>query len=385
MSTVFYSWQSDREHTRQTIKQALLQAIQTLNAETPHQPLSLDEDTANEPGSPEIASAILDKIAACGIFVADVTPISEPTTSRVTPNPNVLIELGYALGTGLGGARVISVVNRDHLPEGKPEGLPFDLRHRRVVLYSSADVESLPDDLAEALRLVNAARERAGLPPGVTDEALRVLDAVAVRATNGQEYPQHLSPHGVGELRAEVGLPQAHLNQILSRLRQEHLVEYDEWSQPFGHCRLAPRGILLTEWLKDRQGVGKAYQALAASVSCRSAAGEFSRIATLAADTGAGSLLVYAILKAWEERDLLHVVEVVGPPSSCLVEGVRPLVGEEARRLPLEVFDTPPPPRPRPSEFPDTSRGSRLSTEDFVAIEDAVRTGMIDLGTAGRW
>ena len=220
VSTVFYSWQSDREQTRQTIKQALLQAIQTLNAETPHQPLSLDEDTANEPGSPEIASAILDKIAACGIFVADVTPISEPTTSRVTPNPNVLIELGYALGTGLGGARVISVVNRDHLPEGKPEGLPFDLRHRRVVLYSSADVESLPDDLAEALRLVNAARERAGLPPEVTDEALRVLDAVAVRATNGQEYPQHLSPDEVGELRAEVGLPQAHLNQILSRLHQ---------------------------------------------------------------------------------------------------------------------------------------------------------------------
>ena len=216
-------------------------------------------------------------------------------------------------------------------------------------------------------------------------EALRVLDAVAVRATNGQEYPQHLSPDEVGELRAEVGLPQTHLNQILSRLHQEHLVEYDEWSQPFGHCRLAPRGILLTEWLKDRQGVGKAYQALAASVSCRSTAGEFSRIATLAADTGAGSLLVYAILKAWEERDLLHVVEVVGPPSSCLVEGVRPLVGEEARRLPLEVFDTPPPPRPRPSELPDTSRGSRLSTEDFVAIEDAVRTGMIDLGTAGRW
>ena len=120
-SAAAHSWQSDREQTRQTIKQALLQAIQTLNAETPHQPLSLDEDTANEPGSPEIASAILDKIAACGIFVADVTPISEPTTSRVTPNPNVLIELGYALGTGLGGARVISVVNRDHV-SGNSDG-----------------------------------------------------------------------------------------------------------------------------------------------------------------------------------------------------------------------------------------------------------------------
>ena len=343
MHTVFYSWQSDRDQTRQTIKQALQQAIQTLNIENPHQLLSLDEDTDSEPGSPEIASVILDKISACAIFVADVTPINEPTANRVTPNPNVLIELGYALGTGLGSERVISVANRDHLPDGKPEGLPFDLRHRRVVLYSVADAESLPDDLAKQLKLVNAARERAGLPEGVTGEALRVLNAIAVLTIDGQEYPQHCTPDEISKLQAEFGLSQVQLNQILSRLRQEHLVEYDEWHKPFGQCRLEPRGILLTEWQSDRQGVEQTYQTLAVIVGSHSAAGEYPDIATLTTHTAAGPLLVYAILKVWEERDLLHVGETLGPLSSCFIERIRPLVGEEAHRSVEEVFRTPPP------------------------------------------
>ena len=43
------------------------------------------------------------------------------------PNPNVMLEYGYALDA-LGNQRLIGVFNKAF---GKPDDLPFDLRHRR--------------------------------------------------------------------------------------------------------------------------------------------------------------------------------------------------------------------------------------------------------------
>lgn len=54
---------------------------------------------------------------------------------RATPNPNVLVELGYAAHS-LGWDRIIVVVNTAH---GAIEELPFDFRARRVVTYRFAD------------------------------------------------------------------------------------------------------------------------------------------------------------------------------------------------------------------------------------------------------
>ena len=57
----------------------------------------MDQDTAGIAGWPDIASTILTKIEKCEVFVADLTPINGPEPdSRPTPNPNVMLELGYA-------------------------------------------------------------------------------------------------------------------------------------------------------------------------------------------------------------------------------------------------------------------------------------------------
>jgi len=50
---------------------------------------------------------------------------------RKTPNPNVPIELGYAVKT-LGWERVICVVNGDYC---NIEHLPFDIRNNRASVY----------------------------------------------------------------------------------------------------------------------------------------------------------------------------------------------------------------------------------------------------------
>jgi len=52
---------------------------------------------------------------------------------RPTPNPNVLIELGYALKR-LGWNRILMILNAEF---GKVEALPFDLRMKRVITYTA--------------------------------------------------------------------------------------------------------------------------------------------------------------------------------------------------------------------------------------------------------
>ena len=125
-NTVFFSWQSDLGETRTVVQAALRRAIRNLNRDLALEGAwRLDEDTSGVAGWPEITSAILDKIERCEVFVADITPINGPQSSfRLTPNPNVLFELGYALATGSGRTRIICVVNAAYLPDGDLKELP---------------------------------------------------------------------------------------------------------------------------------------------------------------------------------------------------------------------------------------------------------------------
>ena len=140
-NTVFFSWQSDLGETRGVIQAALDKAVRNLNRNLAlEEALRLDEDTAGVAGWPEITSTILDKIERCEVFVADITPINGPQSdSRLTPNPNVLFELGYALATGLGRTRIICVVNAAYLPDGDLKELPFDVRGSRPLQFFLED------------------------------------------------------------------------------------------------------------------------------------------------------------------------------------------------------------------------------------------------------
>lgn len=131
---VFYSWQSDLPSStnRGFIQDALEKAAAGITADESIavEPV-VDRDTQGVPGAPDIASTIFAKITAADVFVADVSITARPVAGRAAPNPNVLIELGYAL-KALGHERVILVFNRAF---GTIEELPFDLRTRRLTPY----------------------------------------------------------------------------------------------------------------------------------------------------------------------------------------------------------------------------------------------------------
>jgi hypothetical protein len=158
-ATIFYSWQSDTKAAanRTLIQDALESAAKEMRADDSItvEPV-VDRDTQAVPGAPDIGGTILEKIDASAAVVADVTIVSRGN-GRPTPNPNVLIELGYALKS-LGARRLILVQN---LAFGGPEDLPFDLRQKRVLTYNSA--EDAPSRVTERKALQAALRDALAL------------------------------------------------------------------------------------------------------------------------------------------------------------------------------------------------------------------------------
>ena len=134
--TIFYSWQSDLPNptNRSFIQTALEKSAKGVKQDdsiSVH-PV-IDRDTSNVPGSPDIAATIFDKIDNCSIFACDVSIINQESEYRKMPNPNVLIELGYALKK-IGWNRILMILNTEY---GPVEDLPFDLRMKRVITYNS--------------------------------------------------------------------------------------------------------------------------------------------------------------------------------------------------------------------------------------------------------
>ncbi len=132
---IFYSWQSDLPNStnRGFIQTALERAAQSIRNDPAIavEPV-VDRDTAGVPGSPDIADTILEKIDSCQVFVCDVSIINPDDSRRPAPNPNVLLELGFALKR-LGWPYIIMIFNSARSPV---EHLPFDLRTKRVTVYS---------------------------------------------------------------------------------------------------------------------------------------------------------------------------------------------------------------------------------------------------------
>jgi hypothetical protein len=187
--TVFYSWQSDTpsKANRNFIEKALREALKRLHSDATVEPalreasLELDKDTQGVAGSPPITETILAKIAGCTVFVADLTFVGQSLEAmtrasgkpRLFPNPNVLIEYGYALKCHTHGA-LVGILNSAY---GQPDAanLPFNLRHlRRPITYhlaessdagAAAEFEKLVLKLVEALRLILADRTPP-IPPG---------------------------------------------------------------------------------------------------------------------------------------------------------------------------------------------------------------------------
>ena len=124
--TVFFSWQADTPNKcgRTFLKDALDEACKGIAADTTLdealRDIAIDSDTQGVAGQPPIAETIFNKIDAAAVFVADMTFTNKREDNRRAPNPNVLIEYGWALKS-LAFNRVISIMNTAY---GDVNGVP---------------------------------------------------------------------------------------------------------------------------------------------------------------------------------------------------------------------------------------------------------------------
>lgn len=132
---IFFAWQSDIDEAinRSLIWQSINLVCKKLSEEhPPEQSPRPERDTQGISGSPNIAQTIFNKIDQCSVLIADVTFVGKTSNNKHIPNPNVLLELGYAAKT-IGWERTILVLNKAY---GDAEELPFDFRqHRWPIKY----------------------------------------------------------------------------------------------------------------------------------------------------------------------------------------------------------------------------------------------------------
>jgi hypothetical protein len=152
--SVFFSWQLDTKTKvgRNLIERALEQALKDLAKDPaiamPERELFVDRDTVGVPGTPPIVETIFAKIDNAYAFVPDLTFVGQRIDKRPTPNPNVLIEYGWA-AKSLGYSRLVPVMN---VAFGEPtaENMPFDLRHLRNPITFNLPPDANDEAIAEA-------------------------------------------------------------------------------------------------------------------------------------------------------------------------------------------------------------------------------------------
>lgn len=158
--TVFYSWQSDlsRDTNLNALRHALRESANQVESEIDYIKIDIDEATRDTAGSPNIPQTIFSKIEVCDIFVCDLTTINNDTNdTRKVPNPNVLIELGYAIAK-IGWNRIILLFNKTF--GSFPSDLPFDIDRHRVTSFNISDKndfngkKQIASALKEAIKII---------------------------------------------------------------------------------------------------------------------------------------------------------------------------------------------------------------------------------------
>lgn len=182
---IFYSWQSNLKHdfNWKMIEKSLKDSIHALNSKNKLIKYSLDQATRGLPGSPDIVDSIFRKIDKSSIFIADITPITGIGEKGI-PNPNVLIELGYAANI-LGWDNIICVCNT---ALGKIESLPFDIKQRRITKYSLNDKEQKKKQTEKLTEIFKIAfpliQEKQATYDKVTEIFKTQLDLILVAISN---------------------------------------------------------------------------------------------------------------------------------------------------------------------------------------------------------
>lgn len=210
---IFWSWQSDthQPYGRYFVRDVIAELCADLSSGVAYeeaarpednlegdQVVEIDHDTLGVGGSPPISETILRKIKEAAVFVADVTPICITSSGKRVPNPNVMIELGYALSV-LGNERIVLVMNS---ADGAAlEYLPFDLRHWRApAQYSLAKDTNKTNvrEQAKVLKRVLRQRIEPGLKLAKAASAVMAktperMPELRLELQSSQQYPMVIS------------------------------------------------------------------------------------------------------------------------------------------------------------------------------------------------
>ena len=171
--SIFYSWQSDLsgKTNRYFIEDAIKKSLKEINKDN-RIVACIDRDTKDELGSPDIRSSIFHKINHSKFFVCDVS-----LNDNRVPNPNVLIELGYAIKV-LGWSKIICLFNSQ---TGNIEDLPFDINHNRVTPYNP-ELPDAKNKLAEIVSInVNDLFRRGKLYNPIEDHLKKKIDYIVLQ------------------------------------------------------------------------------------------------------------------------------------------------------------------------------------------------------------
>lgn len=210
---IFWSWQSDNDQAcgRYFVRDVLKKVARELkNVDDPEEvergsdfgPIAIDFDTDGVAGSPPIADTILRKIREAAVFVADVSPVGETPGKKPLANPNVMIELGYAIRC-LGHERIVLVMNQ--ASNAKLDTLPFDLRYLRGPIVYDLPPDPKPEDkkkVAEELKAALTTRIKPCLKVAAEamEQALRNAHPrpnfkIRLVSSTGDELPESISQH----------------------------------------------------------------------------------------------------------------------------------------------------------------------------------------------
>ncbi len=125
----FYSWQSDKKDVSKKIETALNNKFKEMGNKGIY--IELVKATDGISGSRVLEEVILENIKRCDFFIADLTPVTRHITcdgkTKLVPNPNCMLEFGYAL-RHFNPECVIAYMQLED--DDNHYELPFDLNHR---------------------------------------------------------------------------------------------------------------------------------------------------------------------------------------------------------------------------------------------------------------
>lgn len=203
--TIFFSWQSDTstKSGRNLVERALDRAVGAIGLDTEveeavREGLEVDRDTKGVSGSPPIVETIFKKIDAAAVFVADLTFAGRRPDGAPIPNPNVLIEYGWALKS-LGHSRIVAIMNTAY---GNPtdEEMPFDMRHLRHPIQYDCP-ESADEDTRSKVRNALAKQLEGAIRSVIDSDAFQATlpkppPPVPFQAKNVQDGPARYRARG---------------------------------------------------------------------------------------------------------------------------------------------------------------------------------------------